>query len=1032
MPDDERAARLNTGTDEKMDKVSQQESKAVCPSKLELAEVRNKLTRAKSGPQYWRSLEELAQTEGFFEMVHREFPRQASVWPEGASRRDFMKLMTASMALAGLSACVKQPVEPIVPYVRQPEPITLGIPLFFASAMPFGGYATPVLVESHEGRPTKVEGNPDHPAGLGGSDVFAQASILDMYDPDRSQVVSYTGDIRSWSDYATAIKGQLNSQKAMQGAGMRILTRTVSSPTLAAQLNAVLAAYPQAKWVQYDPLNRDNARAGAQLAFGQYVETHYNLDKAETILSLDGDFLSSGYPGFLIYARQFASRRNPELKEKMSRFYMVESTPTNTGGKADHRLPVRASEVEQVARAIGAGLGVGSGTAKPEQQKFVAALVKDLLAHKGAAVVIAGDNQPAAVHALAHAMNQALGAVGTTVFYTDPVEAKPQDQMAALKELVGEMNAGAVDLLLIVGGNPVYDAPADLKLRDAMGKVQLRAQHSLYQNETTDYVHWHVNATHYLEQWGDVRTVDGTATLVQPLIAPLYDGKSEYEFVEVLTGSSATTGYEIIRKYWQGHMGGDFDTAWRKALHDGFVAGTAFPAKLVSAKGAVPAAEASSNGGLEVMFRRDPTIYDGTFANNAWLQETAKPMTQICWDNAVQVSVKTAEKLGLKSEDVVEIEVNGRKVKGGVWRTPGHPDDAITVFLGYGRSKSGRVGTGVGFNAYELRNSDGLYFASGKMAKIGDGYGFANPQGWQYIDQSGIPGAEDMSDRHIVRKATLEDFLKNPDFAHEGIEAPAPEFTLYQTVHGGPLYQYTEAKWGMAIDMNSCIGCKTCVVACQAENNIPVVGKEQVMRGRHMNWLRVDVYYEGGTENPSAYYQPIPCQQCENAPCEVVCPVGATVHSTEGLNDMVYNRCVGTRYCSNNCPYKVRRFNFLLWQDWETPQYKMMRNPEVSIRSRGVMEKCTYCVQRITHGRITAEKENRKVADGEILTACQQACPTGAITFGDLNDANSRVSKLRADQRNYGLLEDLNTRPRTTYMALVLNPNPELEQSEHS
>ena len=1024
--------RKGSGTDEKMDKESQNKSEAVCPSKMELAEVRDQLARAKSGPHYWRSLEELSQTEGFFEMVHREFPRQASVWPEGASRRDFMKLMTASMALAGLSACVKQPLEPIVPYVRQPEPITLGLPLFFASAMPFAGYATPVLVESHEGRPTKVEGNPDHPASLGGSDVFAQASILDMYDPDRSQVITYTGDIRAWSDYANAIKGPLNSQKAVKGGGMRLLTRTVSSPTLAAQINAVLTAYPEAKWVQYDPLNRDNARAGAQLAFGQYVETRYALDKADTILSLDGDFLSSGYPGFLGYARQFSSRRNPELKEKMSRFYMVESTPTNTGGKADHRLPVRASEVEQVARAIAAGLGVGSGTAKAEQQKFVAALVKDLQAHKGAALVIPGDNQPPAVHALAHAMNQALGAVGTTVFYTDPVEAKPQDQTAALKELVGEMNAGKVDLLLIVGGNPVYDVPADLKFADAMGKVQLRVQQSLYQNETTDFVHWHINATHYLEQWGDVRSIDGTATIVQPLIAPLYNGKSEYEFMEALIGPTSTSGYEIVQKYWQGKMTGDFQAAWRKALHDGFVAGTAYPAKAVAAKGSVPAASASSTGGLEVMFRRDPTIYDGTYANNAWLQETPKPMTQICWDNAVLVSVKTAEKLGLKTEDIVEIEANGHKAKGGVWRTPGHPDDAITVFLGYGRSKSGRVGTDIGFNAYALRTSDTPYFTAGKITKVGDGYGFANPQGWQYIDQSGIPGAEDMSDRHIVRKATLEDFIKNPNFAHEGIEAPAPEFTLYTAVGGGPLYQYTEAKWGMAIDMNSCIGCKTCVVACQAENNIPVVGKEQVRRGRHMNWLRVDTYYEGGSENPTAYYQPIPCQQCENAPCEVVCPVGATVHSTEGLNDMVYNRCVGTRYCSNNCPYKVRRFNFLLWQDWDTEQYKMMRNPEVSIRSRGVMEKCTYCVQRITHGRITAEKENRKVKDGEIVTACQQACPAGAITFGNLNDPESKVAKLRADKRNYGLLEDLNTRPRTTYMAVVLNPNPELEKPERS
>jgi len=1022
---------VSTGTDEKMDKQKERMSEAVCPSKLELAEVRARLSRANSGPQYWRSLEELAQTDGFFEMVHREFPQLASVWPEGASRRDFMKLMTASMALAGLSACVKQPIEPIVPYVRQPEPITLGIPLYFASAMPLAGYATPVLVESHEGRPTKVEGSPDHPAGVG-SDVFAQASILDMYDPDRSQSVTYTGFIRAWSDFTNALQGPMNSQKAVQGSGLRILTRTVSSPTLAEQLDTLLKQYPQAKWVQYDAVGRDNVRAGSQLAFGQYVETHYNFDKADVILSLDGDFLSSGYPGFVLYTRQFASRRNPELKEKMSRFYMVESSPTNTGGKADHRLPARASEVEGVARAIAAGLGVGSGSAKPEQQAFVAALVRDLQAHKGGAVVIAGDNQPAAVHALAHAMNQALGAVGSTVYYTNPVEAKPQDQTAALKELVGDMSAGKVDLLVIIGGNPVYDAPADLKFGDAMGKVQLRVQHSLFQNETTDFVHWHINAAHYLEQWGDVRTIDGTATLIQPLIAPLYDGKSEYELVEALNGSPTTTGYEIVRRYWEQKMTGDFEAAWRKALNDGFVAGTALPAKTVAAKGSVPAASAPNQGAIEVMFRRDPTIYDGTFSNNAWLQETPKAMTQICWDNAVQVSVKTAEKLGLQTEDVVEIDVNGRRVTGPVWRTPGHPDDAVTLFFGYGRTKSGRVGTSVGFNAYDLRTSDAMYFAGGKVTKVGSGYGFANPQGWQYIDQSGIPGADNMSDRHIVRKATLDDFLKHPEFAKELGEAPSPEFSLYTTSKGLPLYEYTEAKWGMAIDMNSCVGCKTCVVACQAENNIPVVGKEQVMRGRHMNWLRVDVYYEGGTENPSAYYQPIPCQQCENAPCETVCPVGATVHSTEGLNDMVYNRCVGTRYCSNNCPYKVRRFNFLLWQDWTTPQYKMMRNPEVSVRSRGVMEKCTYCIQRIAAGRITAERERRSIKDGEIQTACQQACPAGAIVFGDLNDKNSKVSKLRADGRNYGLLEDLNTRPRTTYMAVVTNPNPEVKKPERS
>ncbi len=1012
-----------------MEKESPNKSEAVCPSKLELADVKEKLSRAGSGPQYWRSLEELAQTDGFYEMLHREFPRQASVWPEGSSRRDFLKLMSASMALAGLSACVKQPLEPIVPYVRQPDEIVLGKPLFFASAMPFGAYATPVLVESHEGRPTKIEGNPDHPAGLGGSDVFAQASILDMYDPDRSQIITYRGQMSTWSEFTAALKGPLNSQKAVNGSGLRILSRPTSSPTMASLMDAVQTSYPESKWVQYEPVNRDNVRAGSQMAFGQFVETRYNLEKADIILSLDGDFLSSGFPGFLYYARTFAARRNPDLKERMSRFYAIESTPTNTGGKADHRLPVRASEVEAVARAIAAGLGAGSGeAAKAEQQKFVAALVKDLQAHKGAAVVIPGDNQPPAVHALAHAMNQALGAVGNTVIYTDTVEVKPQIQTAALKELVGDMNAGKVDLLLILGSNPVYDAPADFEFAKSMDKVQLRVQYGLYQDETFDHVHWHINGTHYLEQWGDCRAFDGTCTITQPLVAPLYNAKSPYEFIFSLVGSSETAGYDIVRKYWQGKMqGGDFDAAWRKAVHDGFVANTAFPAKSVAAKGGAIPSTSNAGGDMEVIFRRDPLVYDGTRANNAWLQETPKPITNLCWDNAVLISPATAKKRGLVTGDIVEIDVNGRKVQGGIWPQPGHPNESITVFLGYGRTKGGRVADGVGFDAYQIRSSDAPWVAYAKITKSGSGYGFAHPQGFQYIDYSDLPkGTEPLKNRHIIRKATLEDFIKNPNFAHEEEEKVPPEMTLYYP------YQYTELKWGMTIDMNSCIGCKTCIVACQAENNIPVVGKEQTMRGRQMQWLRVDVYYEGGTENPGIFYQPIPCQQCENAPCEVVCPVGATVHSTEGLNDMVYNRCVGTRYCSNNCPYKVRRFNFLLWQDWTTPQYKMMRNPEVSIRSRGVMEKCTYCVQRITHGRLAAEKENRSVRDGEVLTACQQACPAGAIVFGNLNDKDSRVAKIKAQQRNYSLLEDLNTRPRTTYMAVVQNPNPELEQSESS
>ncbi|ABF42004.1 quinol:cytochrome c oxidoreductase iron-sulfur protein precursor [Candidatus Koribacter versatilis Ellin345] len=1010
-----------------MDNGSKKNGADVCPSKkgkLELADVKQQLAAAKDGPQYWRSLDELSNTDEFQEMLHREFPRQASEWVDdgGSSRRDFLKLMSASLALAGLTACTKQPIEPIVPYVRQPEELTLGKPLFFATANTVGGYAVPVLAESHEGRPTKLEGNPQHPATLGGTDVFTQASVLTMYDPDRSQVVMLDNEIRTWGSFVGAVANPLAAQKAVQGAGLRLLTRSTTSPTLGAQIKQLLQTYPQAKLVQYDPAGRDNARAGSQLAFGQYVETQYNLDKADIILSLDGDFLSSGFPGFHKYARNFSQRRQPDLKEKMVRFYMAESTPTNTGGKADHRIPMRASDVEQFGRAIAAGIGVAGagGSAKQEWQNQVAAIVSDLNKHKGAAVVVVGEHQPPAVHALAHSMNAALGAVGTTVTYTEPIEQIPADQTAGLKELVADMNSGKVDLLVVMGANPVYEAPADLAFLDAFKKVAVRIHHGLYVDETAVLSHWHINGTHFLEQWGDVRAFDGTVTIQQPLIAPLYNGKSQYEFVAALNGQGSTSGYELVKGTWQKqHTGADFEAWWRKAVHDGLIAGTAAPAKTVSAKGAPAATNAASDSAMELIFRRDPMIYDGEYSNNGWLQEAPKPITQLTWDNPIEMNVTQAEQMGIKTEDELEITVDGRKIVGGAWLTPGHPKNSVTVFLGYGRTRAGRVGTGTGYNAYQARTSDKQWIVNGvQIAKTGKKFLFATTQGWQNMDG-----------RDLVRVATLEDFIANPEFAHEKTEAPVEGLTIFQPYDYSEKPGETRYKWGMAIDLNSCIGCKSCVVACVSENNIPVVGKELVKRGRHMHWLRVDNYHEGSPDDPKTYYQPVPCQQCENAPCELVCPVGATVHSSEGLNDMVYNRCVGTRYCSNNCPYKVRRFNFLLYQDWETPQYKMMRNPDVSVRSRGVMEKCNYCVQRITHARINSERDGRRIADGEFTTACAQACPASAITFGDLNDPNSQVAKLRAQQRNYGLLEDLNNRPRTTYMAVVRNPNPELEHA---
>jgi len=1017
--------------------------------KLSLADARAQLDAAK-GPRYWRSLHELADTPEFRRLIEDEFPRHASVLDD-VSRRDFVKVAAAGLALAGLSACTKQPAEAIIPFVRQPESMLPGKPTYFATAMPFATGAFPLVARSNEGRPTKVEGNPNHPASLGGSDSFAQASVLGLYDPDRSQTIQQLGEVRPWGEFLGAIRQPLVAQKAIGGAGIRFLTETVLSPTMAQQMRDLLKLYPQAKWFQYDPVNRDPFRAGMVAAFGQPVNATYKLEAADVIVALDADFLSAGYPGFHRYTRDFASRRKVQNDTRgkssrgMNRLYAIESSPSSTGSKADHRLPMRASEIESLARALAGALGVSAGgTVGGVEAKFVQAVAKDLQAHKGASLVIAGEGQPAAVHALAAAINQALGNVGKTVVYTDPVEAEPVDQLAGLKELVGEMWAGKVDMLILVGGNPVYNAPADLNFASAMEKVPLRAHLGLYFDETSWLCHWHVPQSHYLESWSDTRAYDGTVSIVQPLIAPLYDSKTAHDFLTAFTDSPGVSGYDVLRNYWKAqYKGADFETWWRKALHDGFIADSALPEKQVAAKPNFPASAAPvPKGQIEVIFRPDPTVWDGRYANIGFLQELPKPLTKITWENAVLMSPTTAKRLGLETDStaqyqmtageqrevvpkadegetqVVSVKYAGRELTGPVWVVPGHPDDAITLHLGYGRNRAGRLANGMGFNAYQVRTSNALLFG-----------GAAEVRGLEQRTQLAVTQHhQTMAGRRLVRSADLDEFERDPKVLHEGEEMPPRDLTLY------PNYDYSQGyAWGMTIDVNSCVGCNACVVACDVENNIAVVGKEQVIRQREMHWLRVDTYYEGTPENPRAHFQPVPCMQCEDAPCEPVCPVGATVHSSEGLNDMVYNRCVGTRYCSNNCPWKVRRFNFLLFQDWDTPQLKMMRNPDVTVRSRGVMEKCTYCVQRINRGRITAEEQDRSVQDGDIQTACQQACPADAIVFGNINDKGARVLALKQEERNYALLGELNTRPRTTYLGAIRNPNPELmgESEKH-
>jgi MoCo/4Fe-4S cofactor protein with predicted Tat translocation signal len=997
----------------------------VCPSKrkqLDLATVREQIEDT-TGPEYWRSLEELAGSEEFQEMLHREFPKGASEWLEGFSRRGFLKTMGASLALAGLTGCTRMPNTEIVPYVRQPENVIPGRPKFYATAFTLGGCASPVLVESHLFRPTKIEGNPQHPASLGGTDVYAQASILDLYDPDRAQDITYMGDVRSWNAFISAISGPMMAEKSMAGGGVRILTQTVSSPTLAAQIKDYLAANPMAKWHVYEPINRDNVVEGAKLAFGEPVETRYDLSKADVIVSLDADFLYAGFPGSTRYTRDFAARRNPDAN--MNRLYVVESTPSSTGMKADHRLSIKAGEIENFARELaGPGSQISPGDTN-EQRKFIAALRQDLQ-HLGSSVVIVGDHQPPVVHALAHVINQGLGNVGKTVFYSDPIDANPVNRAESLKALVEDMHAGRVDVLLILSGNPVYDAPAELEFASLLKSPDVATKIYLgsHRNETAELCQWHVPEAHYLESWSDARAYDGTVSIIQPLIEPLYNGKSAHEIIAVLAGDSAATGHDLVQSYWQKqHTGADFDTFWRKSLHDGWVQGTAFVTKNVGAKGAanVLAEKRISADSIELNFRRDPSIYDGRFCNNGWLQELPKPLTKLTWDNPIMIGPAMAERLKLNFKDVAELEFNGKKVKGAVWIQAGHPDNSITVFLGYGRTRAGRVGSEAGFDVYPLRTSQAPWFADGaKLTATGETYNLASTQGYQTME------TPDGSERPLVQERSLSDYKKDPNFAKEG--EPKPDLTLY------PGFDYSKEaySWGMAIDLNACVGCNNCIIACQSENNIAVVGREQTLKGRHMHWLRVDTYYNGPRENPKGFFQPLPCMQCENAPCELVCPVQATLHSSEGLNDMVYNRCVGTRYCSNNCPYKVRRFNFLLFQDWETPQFKLMRNPDVTVRSRGVMEKCTYCVQRISEARIDTEtasvREGKEIKIGDDLqTACQQSCPANAIVFGNLNNPNSQVNRWKAQPRNYSLLGELNTRPRTTYLAEVRNPNPELE-----
>jgi MoCo/4Fe-4S cofactor protein with predicted Tat translocation signal len=1013
---------------------------------VDVEEVRGRLEAAR-GPEYWRSLEELAGTPAFREWLHREFPRQASVWTDEVSRRGFLGLMGASLALAGLSGCMTpKAAQKIVPYIEQPEKLTPGIPRLFATAMEMGGDAIGLLAISREGRPIKLEGNPDHPSSRGATDPFAQASLLTLYDPDRSQTVTHMGRPADWEELLAAMTAVSAAQRTVAGTGLRILTGTVTSPTLGAQIRRVLTAFPQAKWHQYEPVNRDNVRAASIQALGRDAQPLYDFMRADVILSLDADFLLT-MPGRVRYARDFIDGRrvaeHDAVVAKMNRLYVAESGVTVTGAKADHRIPLRPSEMESFARAVSLALESPASTpatnkpANPDQ--WAALIAADLRASGPRALVLAGPEQPPAVQLLAHAMNTRLGAVGSTLHYAAPNEEEAVDNAASIRALADDMAAGRVQALIILGANPAYNAPADLDFArklDALPPNSFTLHVGLYNDETANHCQWHCPEAHYLESWSDTRALDGTVSLIQPLIEPLYQGRTAAEVLAVLLSQPRSNPRDIVQDYWRAqHPGPGFDAFWRKSLRDGIVGANKPPTNVIPSAGTPasglfartqPAAgrqqpAAGSQAGaagvpqsairkpqsaIELLFRPDPTIYDGRFANNGWLQELPKPITKLTWDNAVLLSPATAKQLGVVNEGMVELEAGGRKVSGPVWIQPGHADGCATVHLGYGRTRAGRVGDGQGFNAYLLRTSDSPWSMVATVRKTGRTQPLATTQ-----HQHAMEGGE------IIRAATLKELRERPDSVRKVDKHPSLL----------PNYRYDTHRWGMTIDLTACVGCNACVVGCQAENNIPVVGKDQVSRGRAMHWIRVDAWYQGAPEDPRIHFQPVPCMQCEKAPCELVCPVGATVHSAEGLNEMVYNRCIGTRYCSNNCPYKVRRFNFLQFSDRTTPSLQLMYNPEVTLRTTGVMEKCTYCVQRIEKTRIAAEREDRPIRTGEIQTACQQACPTRAIEFGDLNDPDCVARRLKESVLNYELLGELNTLPRTTYLAGVRNPNPALE-----
>ncbi|MCA8972413.1 MAG: TAT-variant-translocated molybdopterin oxidoreductase, partial [Planctomycetes bacterium] len=999
--------------------------------------------RAGASSAEWRSLSDLENTPEFQELLAREFPDQDPQSVPEVDRRRFLQLMGASAALAMLSSC-RWEAEQILPFNRRPEGMTPGVAKHFATCVEFGGVAQPLLLRNYDGRPIKVEGNPEHPASLGASTMHAQALTLEWADPDRSQVITHKkggtqdeSNLEAFQEFVDEHFGELRDG----GAGLAVLGAPTSSPTMLDLARRFRDVFPDnAGWFTYEPLNRDNEVEGAAIAFGKPLRAHYKLDEADVQLWLDADPLGS-HPNSLRYSRDWASRRVAEVaiqdgEPMMTRVYAVESTPSVSGSVADHRLPLRSDRIHGLLLEIERSLDGTVLASRPAwldeepTKKFIAAVVEDLQRAGPKVLVAVGPRQPAVVHAIAHRINQKKGAIGKTVVMTEePVAAKQTEGLAAL---VRAMNAGTVKTLVMLGGNPVFDAPADLGFEAALAKVPVSVHVGLYRNETARQCTWHVNEAHPLESWGDSRSWDGTVTLQQPQILPLHKGLSQIEVLAKINGDEKTAGNDLVQRTLKKlpNAGGNFDAWFARCLHDGFVTGSAFtPANVTLQTFDAPAPNAAAdplaNGSIEVVFK-DGTIGDGRFANNGWLVETPDPMSKVTWDNAAYVSVETAEKLGLADNTLLELTIGSAKVEVPTFILPGQAKGSIAIAVGWGRTCAGRIGgdvanevTPIGRNVYPLRTQSTMGSASNASVRgTGKKFEVASTQDHFVMDRIGMEEREARIDV-LIRKDTFDSWKDHPDHVKHAVHHPPLESLWHERSYDGH-------KWGMSIDLSRCTGCNACVVGCTSENNIPVVGKEQVLRGREMHWIRVDRYFGGDPENPELAHQPLTCHHCENAPCEQVCPVAATSHNEEGLNDMVYNRCIGTRYCGNNCPYKVRRFNYFSnVEHFKEPGgdlYKLIMNPEVTVRSRGVMEKCTFCVQRISEVRKEAKREGRAIGAGEIKTACQQACPTEAIVFGDLANGDAEVTKREALGRSYKVLDELNIKPRTHYLAKITNP----------